>query len=108
MTNIDSFIVGLIGAFVIYFANYRHTRIFQFLSSPKEKWVIVVFDLIGFMICGGLVTLYVVNPESSKEAFMGGCTWQGFVGGTASGIELLVKKTVHTSEEENDETTSTP
>ena len=88
------FFVGMLGAFVVYFCIYRERRIMLFLKEPKRHWRVFIFDLLGYLICGGLVTIFLVEPTTSKEAFMGGCTWEGLVGGTMAGIELKIQNTI--------------
>jgi hypothetical protein len=90
----QSFGLGIVGAFVVYFAIYRHYRFLLFCYNPRKEWRVFVFDLLGYLICGGLVTAFLVCPETTKEGFMGGATWQGIVGGYMVGTELKVKKTL--------------
>lgn len=94
MPKMYMFFVGMLGAFVVYFCIYRERRIMLFLKEPKRHWRVFIFDLLGYLICGGLVTIFLVDPTTSKEAFMGGCTWEGLVGGTMAGIELKIQNTV--------------
>jgi len=91
----------MLGAFVVYFLIYREKRIIKFLKNPKNKWRIFVFDLIGYLICGGLVSCFVIAPPgpdgilpSIKEAFMAGCTWEGVIGGAIAGTELRIEETI--------------
>lgn len=96
MESYSAFSVGMLGALVIYLMLYRETRIRKFLENPMTNWRVLIFDLVLYIICGGLVTLFLVSPESDKEAFMGGATWQGIIGGaiksTESGREGEYKK----------------
>lgn len=89
MESSSVFLVGMVGAFVVYMLYYRETRIRKVLEKPTwDNLRVLTFDLFVYLICGGLVTLFLISPESSKEAFMGGATWQGIVGGTIKGIEV--------------------
>jgi hypothetical protein len=94
MGNWECFGLGIVGAFVVYVCLYRESRILLFLKNPRQEWKVFLVDLLLFLICGGAVTAFVVCPESTKEAFMGGATWQGIVGGALAGTELKVKKTI--------------
>lgn len=94
MPEVYAFFVGMVGAFIVYFCIYRERRIMLFIKKPKRYWRVFIFDLLGYLICGGLVTVFLVDPTTPKEAFMGGCTWQGLVGGTMAGIELKIQNTV--------------
>lgn len=87
MDSHSAFFIGMLGAFVIYVALYRDTRIKKFIENPKTNLRVLTFDLLLYMICGGFFSLFFVSPGSSKEAFMAGATWQGAIGGTMKGIE---------------------
>lgn len=87
MPKIDAFFIALLGALVVYFLTYRDDRIKRFLKNPKKEWNIFLFDLIIYLICGGLVTIFIVEPDTPKIAFIGGCGWQGLVGGILANIE---------------------
>ena len=89
MESYLAFLVGMAGAFVVYMLYYRETRIRKVLEKPNRANLrVLTFDLLVFLICGGLVTLLLISPESSKEAFMSGAGWQGLVGGAMKGIEV--------------------
>ena len=83
-----TFGIGLAGAFVVYCLLYRDTRFKEFIHDPRGKWKLLAFDLVIYLICGGLVTLFVVEPKTPKEAFIGGCGWQGLAGAAIAGTEL--------------------
>ena len=82
-----AFLVGMCGALVVYISLYRETRIRKFIEKPRANLRVLTFDLLAYIICGGLVTLFFISPESSKEAFLSGATWQGIFGGAIKGIE---------------------
>ena len=84
----SAFLVGMCGAFVVYMVYYRETHIKKFLEKPMANWHVLTFDLLAYMICGGLVTLFLISPESNKEAFLSGATWQGIFGGVIKGVEV--------------------
>jgi hypothetical protein len=92
----QSFWIGLAGAFVVYVLLYRDSRISEFADNPSQNWRVLVIDLVVYLGCGGLVTVFLVDPHTAKEAFIGGCGWQGLVGGALAGTELkaLRKRTV--------------
>ena len=81
MSNISSFFIGVAGAFVVYMLMFRNTHIRVLLDDPAGNWKTFVFDFVVFLICGGLVTVFVVEPTTPKQAFLGGCGWQGLIGG---------------------------
>jgi hypothetical protein len=83
-----AFGIGTAGAFVVYCLLYRDSRISAVWSSPREKWPILVFDLIIFLICGGLVAAFYAEPTTLKQAFTAGCAWQGLAGSLFAGTEL--------------------
>jgi hypothetical protein len=84
----QAFGIGVAGAFVVYMQLYRDSRISEFLDSPSENWKVLVFDVVVYLGCGGLVTVFLVEPHTAKEAFIGGCGWQGFAGSAVAGVEL--------------------
>ncbi len=73
---------------MVYYLIYRETRLILFLKEPRKEWRVFVFDLFIYVVCGGLVTVFVIDPSTLKEAFIGGCAWEGLVGGTIAGKEL--------------------
>jgi hypothetical protein len=74
-----AFFVGMSGAFVLYFLRYKNSRLKKVVANFNENWKMIIFDLGFFLICGGLVTCFLVCPYSTREAFLVGCTWEGFV-----------------------------
>lgn len=79
MTFWSAFGIGLLGALFIYIARFRHTRLQAVLVFPKENWRVILFDLLIFILCGGLCAAFLINPTSPKEAFLGGATWEGLM-----------------------------
>jgi hypothetical protein len=84
----QAFGTGVLGALVVYLALYRETRIRTFLREPRKHWNMLVFDLVVYIFCAGCVTLFLVDPKTSKEAFIGGAAWEGVVAGSLAGVEL--------------------
>jgi hypothetical protein len=87
-----AFATGVAGAFVVYFVMYRETRLVEVFNDPAGKWRVLVFDLILYLMCGGLVALFWGEPKTLKEAFTTGCAWQGIAGGAMAGVELKALK----------------
>lgn len=81
------FLYGVAGAFVIYAFMYRETRIMEFSKNPKKNWRILFFDMMIFLVCGGLLAMFILVEPTVKEAFMAGAGWQGIVGGFTSNLE---------------------
>lgn len=71
--------IGLVGALVIYAARFRHERLKTVVALPSKNWKVLVFDLLIFILCGGLCVAFIIDPSSPKEAFLGGATWEGFM-----------------------------
>lgn len=94
LTSLSAFLYGAAGSFIVYLSMYRGHRFKVFLVNPAREWRVVLFDLLVFLACGGIVTAFVVNPISLREAFMTGATWQGIVGGSFVGTELIMMKTI--------------
>ena len=87
MDSYQIFFVGMLGALAIYYVLYRDTRIRKVIENPRANLRVLTFDLLFYMICGGLFTLIVISPGNIKDAFFGGVAWQGAVGGTMKGVE---------------------
>ena len=87
-----AFLVGVLGALLGYFILYRETRIAEFVKSPTQNWKALLFDLVIYLVCGGLVTTFLVVPNTPKEAFTGGLAWQAIAGGAVAGTELATYK----------------
>jgi hypothetical protein len=84
----QAFWTGVVGALLGYFVLYRDSRIADVIKDPRQNWRLVLFDGLIYLICGGLVTAYLVVPSSPKEAFTGGLAWQAIAGGAVAGTEL--------------------
>jgi hypothetical protein len=69
-----------------------HLNCYEFLKAPKQNGKILIFDLVVYLICGGLVTAFLIGPYTPKDAFTGGLAWQGIVGGAVAGSELATYK----------------
>lgn len=87
MDSYQIFFVGMFGALVIYYALYRNTRIIKVIENPRDNWRVLTFDLLLYIICGGLVTLFYLSPDSIEKAFLGGASWQGVIGSLVKGAE---------------------
>lgn len=87
MENLNIFLSGVAGAFVIYILMYRDTRIHDFLKNPTENWMMLFIDFFLFLMAGGLVAAFALSKPTTKEAFIAGISWQGVVGGIFSSIE---------------------
>jgi membrane associated rhomboid family serine protease len=85
---LQAFFFGVLGALLGYFILYRETRIADFVKAPAQHWKTLVSDLVIYLVCGGLVTTFLVVPSSPKEAFTGGLAWQALAGGFIAGAEL--------------------
>ena len=83
-----AFGIGTAGAFVVYCLLYRDSRISAVYNNPREKWPILVVDLVIYLICGGLVATFYAEPTTLKQAFTAGCAWQGLAGSLFAGTEL--------------------
>jgi len=96
-----AFAWGILGAFVVYYALYRHSRIAEALRSTSKR-KLLAFDLLGYLLCGGLIA--VIGAETVREAFLIGSTWQGIAGGFASGTEReLMRKHIREQMERPDD-----
>lgn len=84
-----SFGAGVAGAFVVYSLLYRNTRFKTlFQKEPGHKWQVLFFDVVVYLLCGALVAMFLTDPLTTKEAFIGGCAWEGLAGGAMAGTEL--------------------
>ena len=88
----QAFLIGVLGAFLGYLTLYRDTRIADFTKNPGANWKGLLFDVIIYLTCGGLVTAFLVVPYAPKEAFTGGLAWQAIAGGVIAGSELATYK----------------
>ena len=87
-----AFGIGILGALLGYIILYRNTRLEAFAKDPKHNWNVLLFDVVVYLACGGLVTAFLVSPGTIKEAFTGGLAWQGIAGGAMAGTELATYK----------------
>ena len=84
----EAFLAGSAGAFVVYIALYRTSRLADLAKNFSAEPVrVFLFDLVAFLICGGLVAAF-LGSSGLREAFFAGSTWQGIVGGALAGTEL--------------------
>lgn len=88
MNSISTFFIGILGAFVVYVAIYRETRVMLAIRMPKKYIRLLIFDFFLYFICGGIVAVYLVQPVTVKEAFLGGATWNGITGGIITQCQL--------------------
>src|SRR5260370_9279613 len=87
-----AFFIGVLGALLGYIVLYRETRLAEFAKAPGQNWKILLFDVVVYLLCGGLLTAFWVGPYTIKEAFSGGLAWQGLAGGLVAGTELATYK----------------
>ena len=99
MSQMNAFFVGVLGALLGYLLLYRETRIAEFVQSPSKNVRVLLCDLIVYLLCGGLVTCFMVVPNTPKEAFIGGLAWQSIAGGVVVGTELATYKKAAASKE---------
>jgi hypothetical protein len=92
LSSPHAFFVGVLGALLGYFILYRQTRLSDFIKEPGKNWKTLAFDIVIYLLCGGLVTTFLVVPGSPKEAFTGGLAWQAIAGGAVAGTELATYK----------------
>lgn len=97
--QMSAFIVGTLGAFLGYILLYRETRLADFAQNPSKNWRVLLFDMVVYLLCGGLVTCFMVVPNTPKEAFIGGLAWQSIAGGVVAGTELATYKKAAASKE---------
>lgn len=83
----NAFLIGVAGALVMYIIIFRHSRFTDFRKDPKKNFPIVLWDVFMYLIAGGLVTVFLIAPQTIKEAFLGGATWEGALGGLLLNIE---------------------
>jgi hypothetical protein len=88
----EAFAIGLLGALTGYIVLYRQTRLAEFAKNPRQNWKVLAFDLLLYLLGGGLVTTFLVTPANPKDAFIGGLGWQALVGGYVAGTELAAYK----------------
>jgi hypothetical protein len=62
----------------------------EFVDDPWRNWRLIAFDLVIYLVCGSLITAFIVEPVSPKMGFLGGATWQGILGGFVTGTERSV------------------
>ena len=88
MSSLAAFGYGVLGAFIVYLAIFRKQRLEIFVKAPRQEWRLFVFDLIVYLVLGGLITAFLVNPSSVKEAIFAGGTWEGVIGGLMPNKEV--------------------
>ena len=72
---------GALGAFIVYLAIFRTQRLEIFIKAPNREWLVLVFDFGIYLVLGAVVTAFLINPTSVKEAILAGGTWEGVIGG---------------------------
>lgn len=79
MTTLGAFWFGLLGALFIYAVRFRQQRLKTVIESPRQNWRVLVFDMGIFLFLGGMCVAFLIQPDSTREAFLGGATWEAFV-----------------------------
>jgi hypothetical protein len=51
-------------------------RVQAVIRFPRQNWRILAFDLARFIFLGFFLVSIVIEPKSSKEAFLAGATWE--------------------------------
>ena len=67
----QAFGIGVAGAFVVYMQLYRDSRISEFLDSPSQNWKALVFDVVVYLGCGGLVRVFLVEHHPASNSNLG-------------------------------------
>jgi len=81
LDRLNSFLLGILGAFFIYLAIFREKRLKYVIAYPKKNWRMLIFDLLIYLICGGIFAAFFIEPKTIKEAVFAGATWQGVAAG---------------------------
>ena len=68
----EAFYIAVLGALTGYILLYRETRIAEFSRNPKQNWKVLVFDLVLYLMCGGLVTTYLIAPYAHTMPSLAG------------------------------------
>jgi hypothetical protein len=71
----------VVGALIVYFCIHRGERIQDFFFSPARNWKVLAFDILFFFLGAALVTAFLIEPSSRKEAILSGASWEGLVSG---------------------------
>lgn len=69
------------GAIIVYFCIHRADRIQDFFYSPRANWRVLLFDIVFFFLGAALVTAFILEPTSRKEAILAGASWEGVISG---------------------------
>jgi hypothetical protein len=72
---------AMLGAGFVYFCIHRTDRIQDFFFAPQQNWRVPVFDVVVFLLGAAIFTVVVIEPSSSKEAFLAGGTWEAVATG---------------------------
>jgi len=74
----DIFWTAILGAVFIYLMNLRKSKRLQaVIEHPKDNWRVIVFDFVIFLFMAGVFTNWVIEPDTGREAFLAGATWEG-------------------------------
>lgn len=95
-----SFLYGLLGALLVYLANFRETRLQKLLEGKGLTTLqFIICDIGIFLTCGGLASALLAQPESVKDAGFAGAGWQGLLAGIAIGPERKMALTKQEKDE---------
>jgi hypothetical protein len=79
-------ISAIFGALFIYCMNMRRNkRVEAIYKHFNENWRMLIFDIVVFVVLGLIFVLYAISPQTSREAFLAGATWD------ATALALLDK-----------------
>ena len=72
---------ALVGAILVYFCIHRADRIQDFFYSPRSNARVLLFDIGFFFLGAALVTAFILEPTSRREAILAGASWEGVISG---------------------------
>ncbi|NIR48932.1 hypothetical protein GWN75_11040 [candidate division KSB1 bacterium] len=73
-----SFFWAMGGAAFIYILNARNSRRLEAVFTyPKQNWRMLLFDFVLFLLMAGVFVYILIEPNTRREAFMAGATWEG-------------------------------
>ena len=72
---------AVVGAVIVYFCIHRADRIQDFFYSPRANWQVLPFDVVFFFLGAALVTAFILEPNSRREAILAGASWEAVISG---------------------------
>lgn len=76
MENWIVFALGSGGALIAYVLVERERRITEAFGSKKFAVRMFIFDLVAYMVCGGLVAAFLIQPSGHAGAILTGVGWE--------------------------------